>query len=736
MLQILDPEGGILDPKYLDLLELQAPDYLWLYRYMLLNRTFAKRATEEATIPGHGRKRLMALYISSAGQEAILASTLALNSKDLIRFYARSHEEALARNVEVKALFDVFFGNPCLDSLKNFLRKEVGLPHSLVGAHLPHAVGNAWAAKVLGRKEIAAAYFGEGATATCDFNSALNFSSVHKIPVLFACLNNGWAISTPPHLETATASFAQKALGYGISASVVDGRDALAVWLATKRAVDQIRSLQEPFLIEFCVDRMAPHTTSAKEVRERSPEEWARMRKDDPLRRFKIFLLSEQAKKLGIEWDEEKDIALEEEIINLVGEAAKKSYQELEQAIQKGQGKAVVAKGVRLASLPREPQNVVMPQHEPLVPEIVENVNGRQAIALAIYDSMTSLPASMLIGQDVADIGGVQRVTALPRDFVQRYLPEHAGKIIQKNLPLAEIFGKTRCIDTPLDESGIVGHAIGLAQGGMAVIAEIQFSGFVTVAYHQIVSEAARIQSRYVGIDDPKLNMRLVIRLPDGAGFFIEHHRECVENLFRVPGLVVVYPSTIQDLYDMSRASLEFTFKPVIFLEHKLLYSGLEGRLIRRHPQHSVEKFQSRIAREGQDITVATFGQMVWKTLEAAEILKEKEGIAIEVIDMRVLSPYDPTVLWESVRKTGRIITIEEGPLYGGIGGKPLSGGCGAHFLASITTARESFLSLRSKPIQIGAPWGNFPPPPFWEDYIPQVEDIVWDIKNCIDDTY
>lgn len=735
MLQILDSDGKILDSKYLDFLKPETLDYLWLYRCMRLNRAFAERAAEEATIPSKGRKRLMALYISSAGQEAVLASALTLNPRDLICFYARSQEEALARKVEVKALFDVFFGNPCLDSLKNFLQRDVGLPHSLVGAHLPHAVGYAWAAKILGKKEIAAAYFGEGATATCDCHAALNFSSIHRIPVLFACVNNGWAISTPPQLEIATGSFAQRAVGYGISSSIVDGRDALAVWLATKRAVEQIRSLQEPFLIEFCVDRMAPHTTAAKEVRERSPEEWARMRRDDPLKRFRLFLLSEQARSLKIEWTEEKDACLQEEVARLVDEAAQKSYLELEQAIQEGRGKAIVAKGVKLASLPREPQNVARPRHEPLNPEVVKNVNGRQAIALAIYDSMTSLPASILIGQDVGDIGGVQRVTSLPKSFVQQHLPAYYDKIIKKNLPLAEIFGKERCVDTPLDESGIIGSAIGLTMGGLAVIAEIQFSGFVTVAYHQIVSEAARIQSRYVGLDDPRLNPRLVIRLPDGAGFFIEHHRECFENLFRVPGLVVIYPSTIQDLYDMFRASLELTFKPVIFLEHKLLYSCLEGQLIRRHPVQSAEKFQSRVARKGCDITVAAFGQMVWKTMEAAEILKEKEGIEAEVIDMRVLSPLDPTILCESVKKTGRIVTVEEGPLYGGVNGKPLYGGAGAYFLASIVTS-ESFFSLRSSPIQVGPPWSNFPPPAFWEDYIPQVEDIVWGIKNCVDYTY
>lgn len=734
MLQILNSDGKILNHKYLDFLKLETSGYLWLYERMLLSRAFAKRAAEEATIPSQGRKRLMALYISSAGQEAVLASTLTLNPKDLICFYARSHEEALARNVEVKALFDVFFGNPCPDSLKNFLQKEVGLPHSLVGAHLLHAVGYAWAAKILGEKEIAAAYFGEGATATGDFHSALNFSSIHKIPVLFACINNGWAISTPPQLETATGSFAQRAVGYGISASIVDGRDVLAVWLATKRAVEQVRSLQEPFLIEFCVDRMAPHTTAAKEVRERSPEEWARMRRDDPLKRFRLFLLSEQARSLSIEWSEEKDACLQKEVTRLVDEAAQKSYRELEQAIQEGRGKAIVAKGVKLASLPREPQNVASPCHQPLNPEVVESVNGRQAIALAIYDSMTSFPASVLIGQDVGDIGGVQRLTSLPKSFVQQYLPAYSDKIIKNNLPLAEIFGKERCVDTPLDESGIIGSAIGLAMRGLAVIAEIQFSGFVTVAYHQIISEAARIQSRYVGLDDPRLNPRLVIRLPDGAGFFIEHHRECfAPHFLNTPGLVVVYPSTIQDLYDLLRSSLELTFKPVIYCEHKILYSVLEGQLIRRHPERSVEKFQSRIVREGRDVTVATFGQMVWKTLEAAEILKE-EGIETEIIDMRVLSPLDPTILCKSVKKTGRIVTVEEGPLYGGINNKLLYGGTGAYFLASIVTS-GSFFSLRSKPTQVGAPWSNFPPPPFWEDYIPQVKDIVSGLKNCVDYT-
>src|SRR3989338_10910113 len=158
MLQIMDSEGRILDQKYLDFLKLDPLWYLRIYRKMLTGRLFAKRATEEATIPNHGRTRLMALYISLAGQEAVLASALTLDPEDLICFYARSHEEAIARDIKEKALFDIFFGNPCPDSIKDFLQKETWLPHSFVGGHLLHAVGYIWAAKIRGQKKIAVAY--------------------------------------------------------------------------------------------------------------------------------------------------------------------------------------------------------------------------------------------------------------------------------------------------------------------------------------------------------------------------------------------------------------------------------------------------------------------------------------------------------------------------------------------------------------------------------------------------
>jgi pyruvate dehydrogenase E1 component subunit beta len=267
-------------------------------------------------------------------------------------------------------------------------------------------------------------------------------------------------------------------------------------------------------------------------------------------------------------------------------------------------------------------------------------LNMVQALNQALRQEMENSPEVILLGEDVGVDGGVFRVTE----------------------GLLEKFGPDRVLDTPLAESAIVGTAIGMAAAGLRPVAEIQFMGFIYLAFNQVISHAARLRNRSRG----RFTVPLVVRTPYGAGVkALEHHSESTEALFcQIPGLKVVVPSTPYDAKGLLTASIR-DGDPVLFLEPTKLYRA--GRQNVPEDPYEVPLGRARVVREGEELTIIAWGAMIPACQKAAESV-EGGGIFPEIIDLRTLSPWDRETVLQSVKRTGRLLVVHEAPRTCGLG--------------------------------------------------------------------
>jgi pyruvate/2-oxoglutarate/acetoin dehydrogenase E1 component len=308
-----------------------------------------------------------------------------------------------------------------------------------------------------------------------------------------------------------------------------------------------------------------------------------------------------------------------------------------------------------------------------------------EAIRQGLWEEMERDPSVFLLGEDIGAYGGAFKVTA----------------------GMLEKFGEDRVIDTPISESAIVGAAVGAALAGMRPVAEMQFMDFITCGFDQIVNMAAKIHYRW-GPAVP-----LVVRGPSGAGVHGgPYHSQSNEMWFvHTPGLKVVVPATARDAKGLIKASIRDD-NPVIFFEHKLLYRRVKEEV--PEGDYVVPLGQARVAREGTDIAVITYGAMVWTALEAAEAL-EKEGISLEVVDLRTLLPYDEQTVLASVRKCSKVMLVHEDTRTGGMAGE----------LAALI-ASEAFEDLDGPIVRVTSPDTPVPfSPPLEEYFLPNANKIA-----------
>lgn len=756
--RILAPDGTIVNPQAFFELELSSSDLIRIYENMVLTRIFTEQAKRETR-----REEGIPLYISDRGQEAVgAASAYALGQEGIVFWYSRFQSAPFAKGVLPETMFKLFRGIPDKTIAEDMLNRSCLPPYVLVGSHLTNATGYAWACKMRGKKSVVAVYFGDGATAQGDFHSAMNFASILRLPVVFICVNNQWAIATPTWLQTATQTFAEKASAYNMRHRRVDGNDFLAVYSVTKEAAELALEESVSTLIEAVTYRIDSHTTAVFAIRKAPPGERQRACLEDPLGsilnehgelasyedlrsmgieyspgRTKKCLMSRLTKeKFGLDWTERDDLELWDLCSKRVKKAAK-SVSEIKPA--SFDGKAVILESALMHRVPKVAANFrdISPDlFEQRVfrgtPEMIRNSTFREALQFAILDAMRFDNRVMVLGEDVGDIGSVFRTAALPGWFVEKYMPEYRDKIISGFLPLQEIFGgrvtsreelrskmrELRVYDTPLDEEGIVGNAIGLALGGMRPIVEIQFSGFVFEAFNQIVSELAQISH----IAGGAINLPAVIRLPYGGGRYIQHHREFEAPYFmNSPGLRIVIPSTVQDAYDMFVAAVA-SENPVLFFEDKNLYrrDDIKADLIRGPFQKPIEEFGMRIVKEAdlgaaRRVTITAYGRLVYKAFEAAKILEQK-GISAEVLDIRVFKPLDEETLIASFEKTEHLVVVQE---------EPESGSTCAELVRRIMKSSRGVNHIAAPYEHVGPPDAYNPPPLVWEAYEPQVEEIV-----------
>lgn len=625
MLEVIDAEGRLVgdDPG------LPPELYQELYRKMVLARTLDRRML---ALQRQGR---VGTYPMLEGQEAVqIGSALAFEERDFIFPSYREHGVEIARGLPIEVFMAYWRGLPNSGwDIHRYRQNIVTVP---IATQLPHAVGYAYVTKLRGEDTVTGVYFGDGATSEVDFHTGMNFAGVWKTPTVFICSNNLYAISVPYEKQTAAETIAQKAIAYGFEGVRVDGMDPIAVYLATREAVAKARRGDGPTLIEAMTYRYGPHAT-ADDARLYRPaaeeEEW---RQRDPIRRLEKFLESRG------EWDETAGEKVAMETADLV-EAA---IAEIEARPLPGRDDTVRHAFSRipahvvdqLHAMQRshgEPETVFSADevwevgHDELPDGPTESWTMAQAINAALHQAMERDDSTIVLGEDVGVTGGVFRITD----------------------GLYERFGPDRVIDSPLNESGIVGTAIGMALAGARPIAEIQFDGFVYPAFDQIVSHLGRFRYR----TRSNAAVPVVVRFPNGAGIGAhEHHCDSPEAYFvHAPGLVVVCPSSPIDAKGLLAAALTGE-DPVIFLEPKVLYRA--GREDVPVDHYTLPIGRARVRRHGDDATIVTYGGMVPVCLEAAE----RVDASVEVIDLRTLFPWDRETVLESVRRTGRLLVVQE----------------------------------------------------------------------------
>jgi 2-oxoisovalerate dehydrogenase E1 component len=593
-----------------------------LYRALLLPRLIEEKAL---LLLRQGR---LSKWFSGMGQEAIAVGvTFALEADDWILPMHRNLGVFTTRGVDLGRLFRQLFGKDGgftkgRDRTFHFglLEKRIVGMISHLGATVPVADGLALAAQLRGERRVAATFSGDGGTSEGDFHEALNLAAVWKLPVLFVIENNQYGLSTPVSEQYACADLADRGIGYGIPGVVVDGNDVLAVMEAVGRAAARARNGEGPTLLEFKTFRMRGHeeASGTAYVPKHLFEEWARK---DPVARFEQWLA---ARGLLDEVTREKMRAELKPVIDVLVDEALAAPDPVSRA-EKELADVYAPSALRVEEPPPAPSS---PRRYV------------DAIQDGLREVMRRRPDVILIGQDIAEYGGVFKVTD---GFVAE-------------------FGKARVRNTPIIESGAVGAALGLALDGFRPMVEMQFGDFITCGFNQIVNNLAKTHYRW-GAAVP-----VVVRVPVGGGTGAgPFHSQNVEAWFtHVAGLKVVAPATPYDAKGLLTAAFE-DGNPVLYLEHKLLYRSSRGAV--PSGWYTLPLGQASVAREGTDATIVTYSVGVSWALDAAERLAE-EGRKVEVIDLRTLLPWDRETVLRSVRKTGRALVLHEAPTTGGFGGE------------------------------------------------------------------
>ena len=589
---------------------------------MLIYRALIKPRIIEERMLVLLRQGKIGKWFSGIGQEAIsVGLTLALNEDEYILPLHRNLGVFTTRNMSDKQLFAQWQGKKSgftkgRDRSFHFGSNEhhiVGMISHL-GAMLGVANGIALADILENKKRVTVCFSGDGGSSEGDFHEALNVAAVWSLPVIFLIENNGYGLSTPSQEQFRCKQFIDKGIGYGMETLQIDGNNILDVYHEISTLADSMRKNPRPVLVEALTFRMRGHeeASGTKYVPQELFDQWI---KKDPISNYETFLISE-----GYLTPELKK-NIETEILAQLNEGIEAVFTEPE--IE--------------PNLNDELNDVYAPFVSPNIPfgdenqtemRLIDSVRNAMWMAMEKHDSL------VIMGQDVADYGGVFKAT---EGFVEQ-------------------FGKGRVRNTPITESSILGAGYGLAIRKMKAIIEMQFSDFVTCGFNQIVNNLAKSHYRWAQSAD------VVVRMPTGAGVQAgPFHSQSTESWFyNVPGLKIYYPSTAKDAKGLLLRAIEDT-NPVLFFEHKYLYRTQADLVPNEY--YTIDEGQATVHDFGSDACIITYG---WGVSKAIEVVKEN-NFKVKVIDLRTLAPLDKNTIAKVVIETGKVLVLTEDCLTGSI---------------------------------------------------------------------
>lgn len=489
---------------------------------------------------------------------------------------------------------------------------------SHLGPQLAVADGIALASKLSGRGKVTLVFTGEGGTSEGDFHEALNLAAVWDLPVIFVIENNGFALSTPVRQQYRCESLRDRASGYGVEGVTIDGNDLLEVYETISKLAREIRKKPRPVLVECMTFRMRGHeeASGVKYVPKKLLADWA---KKDPVARFERQLLRKKiiSKKQMAALRQELTLDIEAQVEKAFAEPEVEPSTVLELS-------DVYAAHVSAES--------VETGHDVVQMRFID------ALSDGLREGMRIHPDLVIMGQDIAEYGGVFKVTS-------GFLSE---------------FGRERVRNTPLCESAVLGAALGMSIAGYRSVVEMQFADFVSSGFTQVVNNLAKTHYRW------GQSVNVVVRMPTGAGTGAgPFHSQSNEAWFaHTPGLKVVYPATPADAKGLMLTALADP-NPVMFFEHKGLYRSISGPVPK--DLFSVPFGRARLHREGEQAVVITYGAGVhW----ADSLLSARPEWSVAILDLRTLVPLDYEAIDAIIKRIGRVLVFHEDTCFGGIGGE------------------------------------------------------------------
>ena len=589
--------------------------YIDLYTSMLLPRMIEEKMLILL------RQGKVSKWFSGIGQEAISVGVAkALEKEEFIFPMHRNLGVFTSRDIPLYRLFSQWQGKnngftKGRDRSFHFGTKEFNIVGMIshLGPQMGVADGVALHNLIEKNKNITAVFTGEGGTSEGDFHEALNVASVWNLPVIFIIENNGYGLSTPVNEQYNCKNLSDRGIGYGIESLTLDGNNVIEVYSKIKEIRKKIIKKPQPFLIEFKTFRMRGHeeASGVKYVPKELLEKWG---KKDPVLNFEAFLI-------------DSSILTVEDVTKIKKGITKEIDTNLEKTFNE---KKIIS------SVENELSDVYADFNFKKVEKSneVQNMRLIDSISDGLKEAMYKNDSLIIMGQDIAEYGGVFKIT---EGFV-------------------DLFGKDRVRNTPICESSIIEIAMGLSICNRKSIVELQFSDFITSGFNPVVNYLAKSHYRW------GQNADIVLRMPCGAGVGAgPFHSQTNEAWFtKTPGLIVVYPSTPIDAKGLLISSIENP-NPVLFFEHKALYRSIRDDVPKGY--YNIEIGKAKLLNVGSDITIITYGSGVHESIETIK----KHSLSADLIDLRTLSPLDNDSIIQSVRKTGKAIILQEDSLFGGL---------------------------------------------------------------------